>query len=1514
MEIGESALQFHALKRRLFQILLFLFIFAAAIFAEAKAFANGDPLLLSGIVRDDDGGITLVAGATYEAGSTSESTYFGDFDAIFNGMNATISGLLVPLFNSIGDGGVVKNLHLETFADETGVQGKGALANALESGGKVENVTVTGNVTGGIEVGGLVGSSSGTITNSSMNGEVNGDYRVGGLVGVLNTGGTITGSQATGDVTGIGDRVGGLVGWADGNISSSSAEGNVSGRWDVGGLVGYSSGDIANSHATGDVSGEDRVGGLVGQSDGDITFSSAKGEVTSTAVNAVGDGIHGPLALDGRHGIGGLVGYNTGDITSSFTGEADTDSPIPAGAVTGLKNVGGLVGFSSGNISNSRASGNVNESWSCADNSDEPVCIDYVGGLVGYSTGDIESSWASGTVTGLNYIGGLVGYSTGDIESTFAEGEAYGTNYVGGLVGYSTGDITVSEASGGVGGQSYTGGLVGYSVGDITDSNATINVYGFTYSGGLVGYSEGNITNSHSTGEEVVSASQGGGGDFIGGLVGYSEGEITGSSATADVTGRHYVGGLVGKSEGNITNSWASSYVSGDHYVGGLVGYSEGDISDSSATGDIEFPEDETSWIPKIVIGGDYVGGLVGYSVGDVINSNAAIVVLGSNNIGGLVGKSLGKISDSHATGIVESIGEYVGGLVGYSEGDITDSSASGDVTGDNGMTGPTDYIGGLVGYLEGVIKNSFATGSVSGGDNVGGLVGSIDTLPWLDPYLDLSTLRSSRPIPDIGEINLVQGDFYIWDGEDWRKIYNISGSYAEGNVTGGSYVGGLVGSSSSETTITDSYATGVVIGDGEYIGGFIGDAGYNSKISNSYATGSVTGTNDAEHGVGGFAGYLSGSLINTYATGNVNGFDEVGGLVGSTGVAVSVSISNSHATGNVTGVDYIGGLVGELDYNHTITNSYATGDASGNEWVGGLVGQSDGDITNSHAKGRVNGEEHVGGLVGYAAGDITDSYAEGAVSGTYDNVGGLAGTSIGNITDSHAIGTVTGSYDVGGLVGRFYENREITYSYVDLGTLLLMTRIFNDPSEEGPPVEPGSNAVIAGQIYFYPYPSGETPSDWIPLRDVVTITNSYAKGNVTGADDIGGLVGNLGDWARITNSYATGNVIGKVEDEGGDAGGLVGFSSGVISNSHASGDVSGFYDIGGLVGDLQGTIFVTGDLKGTGSITNSYATGNVTATGTDGGWIDGWGGLVGESSGLISNSYATGNVVADYNFGSLIGYLMLNENLDFQILNSFATGSTSRANNVVRIYETVYDADSDPYVEVELDLLGLGGFVGCAVEDGSDGYICIDSYKSFPETTPSLLSVVNTEGTAGAPAFEIVACKNNGLPLLSELSVSYGNTCPVSTNRERRIREFIQTTTLTQIAKTLGFVISPKFPNDAQIGFIENEKELAISKILGVQKAADRVARTFVKTGEALQISYDSGSKEPIELWVKLPNGKWLLAGVINFDKDGKAILPPMYFKVAGEHVLVLNKPSEDSVKANTPLNQIGSLTVIVN
>jgi len=79
----------------------------------------------------------------------------------------------------------------------------------------------------------------------------------------------------------------------------------------------------------------------------------------------------------------------------------------------------------------------------------------------------------------------------------------------------------------------------------------------------------------------------------------------------------------------------------------------------------------------------------------------------------------------------------------------------------------------------------------------------------------------------------------------------------------------------------------------------------------------------------------------------------------------------------------------------------------------------------------------------------------------------------------------------------------------------------------------------------------------------ICTITNCYATGNVTGGDQVGGLVGHQ-DYARITNCYSTGGVVGS----GWYVGGLAGLNSfGTIINCYSIGGVSGGDFVGGLVG-----------------------------------------------------------------------------------------------------------------------------------------------------------------------------------------------------------------------------------------------------------------------------------------------------------------------------------------------------------
>jgi hypothetical protein len=77
-------------------------------------------------------------------------------------------------------------------------------------------------------------------------------------------------------------------------------------------------------------------------------------------------------------------------------------------------------------------------------------------------------------------------------------------------------------------------------------------------------------------------------------------------------------------------------------------------------------------------------------------------------------------------------------------------------------------------------------------------------------------------------------------------------------------------------------------------------------------------------------------------------------------------------------------------------------------------------------------------------------------------------------------------------------------------------------------------------------------------------MSNSYATGNVSGNNSVGGLVGYT-HGGLVNNSYATGNVSGTSY-----VGGLVGNNSGIVSTSYATGNVSGSGDyVGGLVGSV---------------------------------------------------------------------------------------------------------------------------------------------------------------------------------------------------------------------------------------------------------------------------------------------------------------------------------------------------------
>ena len=169
------------------------------------------------------------------------------------------------------------------------------------------------------------------------------------------------------------------------------------------------------------------------------------------------------------------------------------------------------------------------------------------------------------------------------------------------------------------------------------------------------------------------------------------------------------------------------------------------------------------------------------------------------------------------------------------------------------------------------------------------------------------------------------------------------------------------------------------------------------------------------------------------------------------------------------------------------------------------------------------------------------------------------------------------------------------------------------------------------------------------------SITRSFSSARVVCARFCwaGGLVGQ--SLRTISQSSATGSVTGGNNSE---VGGLVGRNEGTIAQSFATGAVS----TGDTVKNEANFSSMAGGLAGSneGEIIQSYATGSASAgSGVRHSANHTWaGGLVGNSREVIQKSYATGSAsVGDQGY---VGGLAGAGEIDFNIQQSYSTGAVS--------------------------------------------------------------------------------------------------------------------------------------------------------------------------------------------------------------------------------------------------------------
>ena len=180
-------------------------------------------------------------------------------------------------------------------------------------------------------------------------------------------------------------------------------------------------------------------------------------------------------------------------------------------------------------------------------------------------------------------------------------------------------------------------------------------------------------------------------------------------------------------------------------------------------------------------------------------------------------------------------------------------------------------------------------------------------------------------------------------------SIYNLG--VLDVDITGDTYVGGLVAEGSGNVTITNCYTTGIIVSIGGYTGGL--------------------------------SGWFSGTITNCYSTCTVNGSSSYfGGLVG---LVYDSTVTNCYATGDVTGdYWYNGGLLG-YNQNSTTSYCYSTGDVIGEIGTGGFCGGTNSTISNCYSLGNVTRlagvETNFGGFCGYnSGGTLNKCYSIGSI------------------------------------------------------------------------------------------------------------------------------------------------------------------------------------------------------------------------------------------------------------------------------------------------------------------------------------------------------------------------------------------------------------------------------------------------------------------------------------------------------------------------------------------------------
>ncbi|MFR9652069.1 MAG: GLUG motif-containing protein, partial [Rikenellaceae bacterium] len=923
-------------------------------------------------------------------------------------------------------------------------------------------------------------------------------------------------------------------------------------------------------------------------------------------------------------------------------------------------------------------------------------------GLFGYISGAIlENINVDGYLYGAGSLGGVVGYARGNstIRNCHADVNVYGSgDLVGGLAGSisdsvvegcsSAGKVTCTST-----GNYYYGGLIGYaSDSDDIDDTEVINcsnsatVVDGTYTGGILGgatdsdqyshYRGVSIFGCYNTGAITTSKSAA----YAGGVAGrFYDSQMLACYNTGEVTSGDHAGGLIGCVHINATTTRMSNF---------FGCYNTGTIS-GTISSDALFGYSSISGV-NMVMNCYYTSGTQTNDYGEICSDINAQVDLMNNAIAYWNINSGRVYSYIYVTGTTPTL------AAGTAELDFDEWSDMAWIAFDGGSGTEGDPYQIANGCQLAKLSND-----VAGGESYDGIyfeiTDNIDLLSneWtpiggsscqFKGSLDgnshtISNLKISGSNSRVGLFGYIYG----------ATVSNLT--ISGGDISGGQYVGGVVGEANEGSTVSHCSVSVTVNSTGDFTGGLVGYL-TESVVDYCSAAGTVTGDGDSWYYIGGLIGYACDSddvadteVVNSYNTASVNGGTYTGGVLG--------GAADTDSYDHYRGVSIYG------CYNSgTITSS-----SSHTSYAGGVVGRFyNGQMVACYNNGAVNATGYAGGLNGCVHVNATTSRMSNFF-GCY-NTGVISGTISSDALFGHS--DVSG---VSGVLNCYYTSGTQTNGYGESCTDLAVKVAYLNNA-----IAYWNYNSVRQYGYIYSYSSAPT------LVEGVAVFNFDDWSDVAALEFDGGS-GTSGDPYQINDGYQLAKLSSDVE--GGESYDGIYFeitdNIDLQSKSWSSIGRDG-YIFKGIVDGGNNTISnmkvveVPNPLTAGGGSVGlfGYVEGSTIANITLSGYsVDGTicvGGLLGRADlSFVNNCHVDGALSSTSNYGGgVIGYLV-----DTSVANCSSAGTVSGASYVGGLVGYAYQRSGVDDIEIfncsnsatVSDGTYIGGLLGGAADDDVETY-----------------------------------------------------------------------------------------------------------------------------------------------------------------------------------------------------------------